>query len=133
MLDLCLDPITLQQLLDRITKVETNSATLKDIVVVASSLSLKLCNQLKEVESENQTLCDIVQSLHETINDLKQHLDNSLTGIQTNLKDQFNCCLQQNPVTDLNKIQDALERTMQMMVIHDLKVKQEELDKKTTN
>lgn len=71
-----------------------------------------------------------MQSLRETVNDLKQHVDNSLIGIQMDLKEQLDYYLQQNQVTNLDKIQDNIWCTTQMMDIHDLKMKQEELDKK---
>ena len=54
------DPITFQQLFDHMTKVETDNAVLKDIVVAASLLPLKLCYQLNDAESKNQTLRDLV-------------------------------------------------------------------------
>ena len=52
------DPFTVHQLLDRMKKIESDNAALKDIVVDASSLSLKLCDRVVKLEADNILLRD---------------------------------------------------------------------------
>ena len=66
------NPIIVQQLLDRMKKIESDNAALKDISTEASSLSIKLHDRVVKLEANNIILRDQIGILTTELTNLKQ-------------------------------------------------------------
>lgn len=72
------DPFTFQQLLERMQKIESDNAALKNIVVDASSLYLKLCDRVVKLEADNILLRDQIGTLTAELTNLKLSTDSNI-------------------------------------------------------
>ena len=59
-------------------KIESDNAALKDIVVDASSLSLKLCDRVIKLEADNIILRDQIGTLMVELTNLKQSTESNI-------------------------------------------------------
>lgn len=105
------DPFTFQQLLERMQKIESDNAALKNIAVDASSLSLKLCDRVVKLEADNILLRDQIGTMSAELTNLKlsiesniQHFSDTFISETAMLKSNIEAVIEQ--LVGLDKIKD---------------------------